>query len=53
MHSTYSELMALGAVSIAIFTMGPGGGCLLDAEQGPLVSLEQGDAGLDLELPGQ
>jgi hypothetical protein len=50
MNHSFSELMAAGAVGIALFTMGPQ---LLDAEQGPLVCLEQGDAGLDLELPSQ
>ena len=51
MSSNFDELMALGAVSIALFTMGPGP--LLHTEQSPLVSLQEGDTGFDLELPSQ
>lgn len=51
MNSNFAELMAAGAVSIALFTMGPSP--LLHTEQGALVSLQQGDTGFDLELPGQ
>lgn len=50
MNDSFSELMAAGAVGIALFTMGPQ---LFDAQQGPLVGLEQSDARLDLEFPGQ
>lgn len=53
MSSNFQDLMARGAVSIALFTMGPPPLPLLHAEQGALVSLQEGDTGLDLELPTQ